>query len=285
MAATRLVIFGATGDLTRRFLVPALYRLHGAGLLEPDLQIVIYARRPLSRETFVSSMETALRESGKDMRAWADFARRFVAYVQGGLDAEGVRQLRGWIAGNAVFYLALPPGLFAEAAEYLAAAGLHEERNGFRRLVIEKPFGQDLQTARQLQQRVSRHLARRAGVSHRPLPRQGDGAEYPSLPIRQPADGVAVEPQLCGLRPDYRRRNRWRRRPFGLLRPVGCPARYGAEPPDAVIHADRDGAAPDAGARCLAQREGEGARQRAPHSTGRSGRVRCAWAIHARTIW
>jgi len=157
MAATRLVIFGATGDLTRRFLVPALYRLHGAGLLEPDLQIVIYARRPLSRETFVSGMETALRESGKDMRAWADFARRFVAYVQGGLDAEGVRQLRGWIAGNAVFYLALPPGLFAEAAEYLAAAGLHEERNGFRRLVIEKPFGQDLQTARQLQQRVSRH--------------------------------------------------------------------------------------------------------------------------------
>jgi glucose-6-phosphate 1-dehydrogenase len=157
MHSTRLVIFGATGDLTRRFLVPALYRLHRAGLLEPDLQIVIYARRPLTLETFLDGMEGALRESGRDMSAWGPFARRFVAYVQGGLDAEGVRQLRDWIDGNAVFYLALPPGLFAEAAEYLALAGLHEEKSGYRRLVIEKPFGQDMQSAHQLQQRVSRY--------------------------------------------------------------------------------------------------------------------------------
>jgi glucose-6-phosphate 1-dehydrogenase len=157
MPNTRLVIFGATGDLTRRFLVPALYRLHRAGLLEPDLQIVIYARRPLALPSFLDGLEQALREAGKDRSAWSDFARRFVAYVQGGLDAEGVRQLRDWIDADAVFYLALPPGLFAEAAEYLAAVGLHHEHHGTRRLVIEKPFGQDLQSARQLQQRVSRH--------------------------------------------------------------------------------------------------------------------------------
>ncbi len=157
MPNTRLVIFGATGDLTRRFLVPALYRLHRAGLLEPDLQIVIYARRPMTLETYLAGMEHALREMGKEMGAWTEFTRRFVAYVQGGLDAGGVRQLRDWIDGNAVFYLALPPGLFAEAADYLAAAGLHHEHAGYRRLVIEKPFGQDLQSAHQLQQRVSRH--------------------------------------------------------------------------------------------------------------------------------
>ncbi|MCS6949396.1 MAG: glucose-6-phosphate dehydrogenase [bacterium] len=157
MPSTRLVIFGATGDLTRRFLVPALYRLHQARLLEPDLQIVIYARRPLTLEVYLDGLESALREAGKDLGAWSEFARRFVAYVQGGLDAEGVRQLRQWVDADAVFYLALPPGLFAEAAEHLAAAGLHEEHTGHRRLVIEKPFGQDLQSARQLQQRVSRY--------------------------------------------------------------------------------------------------------------------------------
>ncbi len=157
MPNTRLVIFGATGDLTRRFLVPALYRLHRAGLLDTALQIVIYARRAMTLETYLNVLESSLRESGKPMEHWSEFARRFVAYVQGGLDAEGVRLLRDHIDGNAVFYLALPPGLFAEASEYLAAAGLHHEHSGYRRLVIEKPFGQDLQSARQLQQRVSRH--------------------------------------------------------------------------------------------------------------------------------
>lgn len=157
MPNTRFVIFGATGDLTRRFLIPALYRLHHARLLEPDLQIVLYARRPMTLEDYLQNTEQALREAGKEMNHWAEFAHRFVAYVQGGLDEEGVRQLRHWIDGNAVFYLALPPGLFAEAAEYLAAAELHHEHAGYRRLVIEKPFGQDLQSAHQLHQRVSHH--------------------------------------------------------------------------------------------------------------------------------
>lgn len=157
MPSTRLVIFGATGDLARRFLIPALYRLHRAGLLEPDLQILVYARRTMALEDYLNSVERSMRETGKQMDGWRDFARRFVAYVQGGLDAEGVRQLRDWIDANAVFYLALPPGLFAEAAEYLAAAGLHHQHSGYRRLVIEKPFGQDVESARQLQQRVSRY--------------------------------------------------------------------------------------------------------------------------------
>lgn len=157
MPNMRLVIFGATGDLTRRFLVPALYRLHCARLLDPDLQIVLYARRPLSLNAFLDGMEQALRQSGKEMHHWNEFAQRFAGYVQGGLDAEGIRQLRDWVEADAVFYLALPPGLFAEAAEHLAAAGLHQEHQGTRRLVIEKPFGQDLQSAIQLQRRVSRY--------------------------------------------------------------------------------------------------------------------------------
>ncbi|MCW5935169.1 MAG: glucose-6-phosphate dehydrogenase [Fimbriimonadia bacterium] len=151
---TQLVILGATGDLSRNLLLPALYKLCQAGMLKEDLQIALYARREYTLESLLKEVETAWKEQGIDTRHWQAFSRRFVAYTRGGLDVEGISQLRDVVHGNAVFYLALPPGVFAQAAEYLAAVGLNREEGGFRRLVIEKPFGYDIESARTLDQHV-----------------------------------------------------------------------------------------------------------------------------------
>lgn len=151
---TQLVILGATGDLSRNLLLPALYNLCQAGMLKEDLQIALYARREYTLESLLKEVETAWREQGIDTRHWQSFCRRFVAYTRGGLDVEGISQLRDVVHANAVFYLALPPGVFAQAAEYLAAVGLNREEGGFRRLVIEKPFGYDIESARTLDRHV-----------------------------------------------------------------------------------------------------------------------------------
>ncbi|GIV10671.1 MAG: glucose-6-phosphate 1-dehydrogenase [Fimbriimonadales bacterium] len=154
---TTIVIFGATGDLTRRLLLPALLQLCGAHALPDSVQIVLYARRPYALEQYLREVENELREMGKPLHGWERFRQRFIAYVQGGLDEPGVRQLTEYVRGNALFYLALPPGVFATASQLLAHAGLHDETHGFRRLIIEKPFGYDLESAQTLDQQVRAH--------------------------------------------------------------------------------------------------------------------------------
>ncbi len=151
-----LVIFGATGDLTRRLLLPALYCLHKADLLPRDIRLVLYARKPIGIIEMLGKMGGTNydRPSDSDL---AGFAQRFDAPVLGGLDAEGVAQLRNVVKGDALFYLALPPGMFAQAAEALGEVGLNDESLAPRRLIVEKPFGRDLESALQLQQRVSKY--------------------------------------------------------------------------------------------------------------------------------
>ncbi len=151
---TVIVIFGATGDLARNLLIPALFDLCYARMLPEHVRILLYARRPYTLERYLEEIETSIRTNGKRIEHWGCFAQRFIAYVQGGLDPNGIAQLRDYLHGNAVFYLALPPGVFASAAEILAQHGFHEETAGFRRLVIEKPFGYDLESARALDQQV-----------------------------------------------------------------------------------------------------------------------------------
>lgn len=150
----RLVIFGATGDLTRNLLLPALYRLCRAGVLRKELLFVLYARRDFTLEGYLSDLEQSWRQDHFDLGHFPRFAQRFAAYVKGELNTEGVQQLRDHVPGNAVFYLALPPGVFAQAAQHLSAAGLNQEKAGFRRLIIEKPFGYDLESARVLDRQV-----------------------------------------------------------------------------------------------------------------------------------
>ncbi|MDM7460092.1 MAG: glucose-6-phosphate dehydrogenase [bacterium] len=154
---TTIVIFGATGDLARRLLLPALSQLCAARALPDTVRIVLYARRSYTLEQYLQEAEAEQRRQGQSLDGWERFCQRFVAYVQGGLDEAGVCQLQPYTQGNALFYLALPPGVFATASQLLAHAGLHDETHGFRRLILEKPFGYDLESAQTLDRQVRTH--------------------------------------------------------------------------------------------------------------------------------
>lgn len=152
----KLVVFGFTGDLTRRLLVPALLRLLARGEAK-DLEVLGLGAEGLGEEEVLDRLEAFLKGlPGAELSAWPHLRRR-TRYRQAGLTPEGLRDLQG-LEGDAVFYLALPPALFAQAAEALGTLGLAEEKTGFRRLVVEKPFGTDLASARALNAALHRHF-------------------------------------------------------------------------------------------------------------------------------
>jgi glucose-6-phosphate 1-dehydrogenase len=153
MAATTLVILGASGDLTQRLLMPALYRLHMLGLT-PDLRIIGYAKERWSREHFEKHIQKALQAFSPEYKLahWNRF-RKQLDYVGGELEADQLAQLKSKLAPASLFYLALPPPLFGVAAKALGEAGFAKSpRGGWRRLVVEKPFGTDLASAQALRQ-------------------------------------------------------------------------------------------------------------------------------------
>src|SRR5262245_20107134 len=162
-----LVIFGASGDLTRRLLVPALYNLAAGGLLGESYSIIGVARPELSSEAFRSGLEKGLREFATrpvDERI-AKSMFSSVDYVQGDFDdpkvyerlrqtLERVEQTRS-TRGNRLFYLATPPAAFALIGGQLGRSGLAREENGaWRRLIVEKPFGTDLASALNLNRQL-----------------------------------------------------------------------------------------------------------------------------------
>jgi glucose-6-phosphate 1-dehydrogenase len=163
-----LVIFGASGDLTHRKLLPALASLAARGALPKDFVVVGVARTEMSDEDFA---KLCLEAAGNDRSpAWTSAVRRF-RYVSGNYDDdETFARLAGLMdeldanagtSGNRVYYLATIPALFAEVAQGLAAHKLNEPgpQGKFARLVIEKPFGSDLKSARQLDEDLHRSFA------------------------------------------------------------------------------------------------------------------------------
>ena len=162
---TTMVIFGATGDLTRRKLVPALFNLWCKGRLPENLQIVGFARSDHSEDHFRELMWDSVREIS-DLAVHADDWEKFVRslhYVRGSLsEPEHVTRLRQRIeelegapsVANRLFYLSIAPGLYENAVKGLGASGLAQEANGWRRIVIEKPFGSDLGSAQALNRTV-----------------------------------------------------------------------------------------------------------------------------------
>jgi glucose-6-phosphate 1-dehydrogenase len=156
-----MVIFGASGDLTHRKLLPALFDLHKAGLLSKQFAVLGFSRSPLSDEDFRRTARAGIEQFSKNGGVpdaqWQDFARR-LHYLSAQFDEpasyEALRErltaLDG--GGNRIFYLATPPELFKTIISQLGAAKLHHRQHqpGFVRLVIEKPFGTDLETAREL---------------------------------------------------------------------------------------------------------------------------------------
>ena len=151
-----LVILGASGDLTRRLLLPALAGLDRRRRLG-SLRIVGYSLESWDDAAFVDHVHGALTEAGTalDAGTWRRFAGR-LAHRQGDLSAGALGQLRSVVDGDAVFYLALPPAAFANAAAGLAGAALNDA-GGARRLVVEKPFGTDLASAEALNTALHRH--------------------------------------------------------------------------------------------------------------------------------
>ena len=150
-----LVVLGASGDMARRLLFPALLALDSDARLN-HLKIIGYALEDWTNEAFIQHVKDgveSLTQAKPNARTWKRFAGR-LSYCSGDLSSDKVAQLSPSIQDNTAFYLALPPGMFAEAATSLAQAGLSKENGGWRRLVIEKPFGVDLDSAERLNRQL-----------------------------------------------------------------------------------------------------------------------------------
>ena len=165
------VIFGATGNLSRTKLLPALYHLEAAGRLPERCRIVGFGRRPWDDARWAEEVRAAVErraarrghagQGGLDEEVWGRFAGR-LAFVGGDLTDPGSferlrARLEDGLPPNLVLYLAVGPREFGVAADGIARCGLAREDRGWRRLVIEKPFGYDLESAEALDERLHRH--------------------------------------------------------------------------------------------------------------------------------
>ncbi|CAB4626449.1 unannotated protein [freshwater metagenome] len=158
-----LVLFGVTGDLARKKVMPAIYDLANRGFLPPGFSLVGFARREWQDEDFAQVVHDAVREHARTPfreETWKQLSEgiRFVAGDLG--DAAAYEDLKHVVAdldekrgtgGNHAFYLSIPPGLFPVVLSHLKESGLANDKpDAWRRVVIEKPFGHDLKSAQEL---------------------------------------------------------------------------------------------------------------------------------------
>jgi glucose-6-phosphate 1-dehydrogenase len=163
-----LVIFGASGDLTNRKLIPALWSLYAARTLPEPFVIIGTGRTEMTDEAFRDRMREGVKEFARlkipNDNVWSRFASSLV-YVPGDPnDAELYARLRAALEDvarrhggpvNRLYYLSTPPSLYDDITRQLGKAGLAEEQGGWTRLVVEKPFGHDLRSAQELNQLVT----------------------------------------------------------------------------------------------------------------------------------
>ena len=166
------VIYGANGDLTKRKLVPALYRLAYERRLPPGFAVIGISRTKLTDDEFRAKMRESvqqfLEDSPFDEAMWEEFARGLFyeagdvgdpsSFVHLGARIQAVQAERN-TGGNVLFYLSTQPSQYALAAAGLGSAGLNREDKGWRRLIIEKPFGHDQQSAKELEVALHEHFA------------------------------------------------------------------------------------------------------------------------------
>jgi len=169
--AHTFVIFGASGDLTSRKLIPALYQLHRKGRLPPDTSVVGFSRTEFSNEAWRKHLTETTKEFAGDQfvpETWNEFAQRIYYHV-GDINkqedfaslAKLLPSLESSSPATRVYYLSTAPQFYSEAVAHLGAAGLADEANGPRRIVIEKPFGTDLASAEALNVEVHKVFAER----------------------------------------------------------------------------------------------------------------------------
>lgn len=167
-----LVIFGATGDLTHRKLIPALYNLAAVGNLPPGLKVIGFARREKTDGEFRAGLEKVIREISPatfNDQLWRSFSENVFYHQSEFLDPEGYQGLKtrleeieapGGGSGNRLFYVASAPEFFDDILLHLRDAGLNQPSadagaDVWSRAVVEKPFGTDLKTARHLNKVVN----------------------------------------------------------------------------------------------------------------------------------
>ena len=165
--ATTLVIFGASGDLTRRKLLPALYSLSRGQRLPARFAVVGVARSATSDEQFRQQFHDSLKEFAKVDGRSDEVVRSLQAqmyFVSGEMDDPGLyarlaSRLKEIGSEGVLYYLAIPPGVYGTVVEGLEGAGLAAAlETGWRRLIVEKPFGTDLASAQQLNAQLHRHF-------------------------------------------------------------------------------------------------------------------------------
>jgi glucose-6-phosphate 1-dehydrogenase len=161
------VIFGATGDLAHRKILPAIYNLRRAGLLPPETTVLGVSRRPYTDEAYATEMREAVSRYSRnpvEEALWDDFAAS-LHYQQGDFaDRESYTRLADRVEqidsaagcrGNVLFYLATPPSAYPDIIANMGATGLHRRPGAWSRIVVEKPFGHDLESARELNDAVT----------------------------------------------------------------------------------------------------------------------------------
>ncbi len=166
-----LVLFGATGDLAHRKLFPSLFRVWRSGLIK-DFVILATGRSQPDRDAFIDYLRENVDEAKEEPKAWGEF-EAFIEYFQ--LDAKKEESFRDMnealkahetkrgLIGNRMFYLSVSPSLFGPITENLAGSGMLTRKNGsgsepWSRLVVEKPFGHDLASARALDKHLSQFV-------------------------------------------------------------------------------------------------------------------------------
>jgi glucose-6-phosphate 1-dehydrogenase len=162
-----LVIFGATGDLTHRKLVPSLFDLYCDKKLSPSFTVVGFARRDKTHEDFRNEMREAVNQFARNKadadHRWDDFASGLFYHRSEFTDADGYTRLAQFLGqlhskretqGNCLFYLATAPEYYTVILNHLGATSICQTDAGWRRVIIEKPFGSDLDSAMDLNRQV-----------------------------------------------------------------------------------------------------------------------------------
>jgi len=164
---TSIVIFGASGDLTQRKLMPSLFNLYRKGRMPKQFRIVGYGNTAFTDEQFRTHLEEGVKQFASfEFKAeeWTGFAPN-LGYLQGRYtDLADFKKLgtllKNWeiSSGNRIYYMATPPGVFPNIIDLLGLTGQLTEYNGWRRVVIEKPFGTDFESARSLNEQIHKAL-------------------------------------------------------------------------------------------------------------------------------
>jgi len=156
---TTIIIFGASGDLTQRKLIPALYNSYRKKRFPCSIKIVGFARRPYTDESFVAHLKEGLIEFSPvsfEDNLWNEFALS-ITYFQGNLDnPEDFQKLNNYLEGieeiksNRLYYLATAPSFYETVVAFLGAEGMARDHTVWRNIIVEKPFGRDLESAQKL---------------------------------------------------------------------------------------------------------------------------------------